>query len=171
MTVLTAEMIAADEAKAAAQPASNSTPAKSAAASTKTADFATDPIDYTCGLRKQAGGMTSTRTKQDAAKEKLSTVEIPELKLPNEKAILQDLNPVMNENEGEVFAGFTKVNSDGVAAPTKSPEELKSEAEAQAAEEAKLAKERAMMEQCGDWDWSTGRGSAQWSSAFTKRVQ
>ena len=53
----------------------------------------------------------------------------PGLSLPDEKAIMQDLNPSMNESEGEVFKGFTKAGA--------SPEEIeaaaKKAAEAQAA--------------------------------------
>ena len=53
----------------------------------------------------------------------------PGLSLPDEKAIMQDLNPSMNESEGEVFRGFTKAGA--------SPEEIeaaaKKAAEAQAA--------------------------------------
>ena len=82
MTVLTAEMIAADEAKAAAQPQVSSTPSKSSA---KVADFDTDPIDYTCALRIQAGGLNSTKTKQDAVKEKLQTASMPKLELADDK--------------------------------------------------------------------------------------
>ena len=69
MTFLTPEMIAADEAKAKETPSATSS--KAAAASSKPADFDTDPIEYAMAQRMKAGGPDEKITKQDVDKNKI----------------------------------------------------------------------------------------------------
>ena len=85
ISFLTDEMIAnAEESKGGAAAASGSSakPGKSKAAAET---FDSDPIAYTIAQRMTAGGLTEHKTKQDAAKEKLSTSSAPNLALPNQK--------------------------------------------------------------------------------------
>ena len=73
--------------------------------------------------RIKAGGPTSNMSKQDAAKDKIQTVESPNLTISQKAADFLNLEPTANESvDKDAFKGFKKAQADGSTTAEAAPD-------------------------------------------------